>query len=554
MNAPLARPISVDEVLSAQEFTETDFQVVAGSQGLNREVKRAHVLSGVSAISLLEGGELVLTTGEGWPEDDHEVTTLLIRHNPAAIVIELGTRFIRPPRNLVHLCSSASIPLVVLKRQVKFALMTERVHRLVVESREQALAARAEIHDMLTELGIKRSPVDYIVERLAEALESTVILEDLGNRAVTWARGGNRKDNNTTSPGEMETPFHVLEPWASGTGGPIAVDPSWVRVPVEARGTRWGFLTALEGPEHPAGRKTVLELGALALALGRLSDWEGETWLETGSRIALRRILGGRYKRDDDITTQLAALGFRIGTRPVIGGSLTFRSDPQFFPRVLSRLLERGLTATMPHGTDFIIAPDEQSQGCVFAVSEPTSSIAETSTWLRLGNHLNNLLAEANVHPDGAVADLNLGPTGVGFTGLVRSLDLVTRARHSTVGEQVGLVGVTVSDGLSLDVLIRQFASTVEMQEFSNGWLAPILEYDSSRAATRSVDLMHILRAHIAHPTNKSAAAAAANLSRSVFYERMEQIESLLGRDLDDGAVIAALAVASALHTMRSQS
>jgi len=70
--------------------------------------------------------------------------------------------------------------------------------------------------------------------------------------------------------------------------------------------------------------------------------------------------------------------------------------------------------------------------------------------------------------------------------------------------------------------------------------LAPLVEHDRERRG----DLVDVLAALVAHPGNRSAAAAASHLSRSVFYQRLTLIAELLGADLDDGETLAALHLA----------
>ena len=53
-----------------------------------------------------------------------------------------------------------------------------------------------------------------------------------------------------------------------------------------------------------------------------------------------------------------------------------------------------------------------------------------------------------------------------------------------------------------------------------------------------------VLGAVLAHPANRTAAATASHLSRSVFYQRLAQIQELLGVDLDDGETQTALHLA----------
>ena len=70
--------------------------------------------------------------------------------------------------------------------------------------------------------------------------------------------------------------------------------------------------------------------------------------------------------------------------------------------------------------------------------------------------------------------------------------------------------------------------------------LAPLIEHDLARGG----DLLDVLGAMLAHPGNRTAAAQASHLSRSVFYQRLALIGDLLDADLDDGETLTALHLA----------
>ena len=76
--------------------------------------------------------------------------------------------------------------------------------------------------------------------------------------------------------------------------------------------------------------------------------------------------------------------------------------------------------------------------------------------------------------------------------------------------------------------------------EHGERMLAPLIVHD----LTRGGDLLDVLEAMLAHPGNRTAAASASHLSRSVFYQRIALLEELLGVDLDDGETQTALHLA----------
>jgi purine catabolism regulator len=88
--------------------------------------------------------------------------------------------------------------------------------------------------------------------------------------------------------------------------------------------------------------------------------------------------------------------------------------------------------------------------------------------------------------------------------------------------------------------LVAALRDDQRMLEHGERMLAPLVDHDLARPG----DLLAVLAAIVAHPANRTAAASASHLSRSVFYQRIALIEQLLDVDLDDGETLAALHLA----------
>lgn len=531
---------TVAEALQLPEVQAGAPEIAAGGTGRDREIRWAHVVAGAGAAELLEGGELVLTTGAGWSKDPRalaEIATTMTSAGGtgvAAIVLELGLAFDRAPDELVQACNAHRIPLILLHREVRFVQITQRVHQRILGAQTEALQARAAVHAMLTELGLNRSPVDYVVERLAATLGSPVVLEDSAHRVVAFAAQG-------------EDPAAVLTPWSLGGDPTLALASA--RVPVEARGSRWGYLTALPGPAHPAGRRTVLELGAFALALGRLADTEGDQWLEFSSKRVFEALLSGRYRNDIELEAQLTASGLPIAGRVILAATLRGTGDFGAHRSLEHAALETALRrAVAPEGR-VLIADD--SDGTLLAlVSLPegdrrlgwAEDRGAPALAARLARELDMLVPDPT--PAAWRAHLALGVPGRRLRQLVASLEQLRAAGRLAPSAEVGRVTVQEAERQPLAHLVRALSGTAELQQFTSDMLGPLVEHDRTAGPGHTGDLLRVLAAYTAHPTNRSLAAQRARLSRSVFYQRLELIERLLGVDLADGETLAALTVA----------
>lgn len=547
-HAPLP---SVREVIALPEFAAGDPTVLAGHAGLDSPVRWAHVAAGIGVAPLLDGGELILTTGAGWPEDDASLDALfagLLDAGVAAIVLETSGRLDAAPALLVAACEARDVPLIVLSREVRFVQITQRVHRLILAGQSEALQARATVHAMLTELGLNRSPVDYVIERLAEAIDAPVVLENSAHDVIAWS-----------SPSLGDDPEDVLAAWAPRPAGGVPLLEGWEQVPVEARGTRWGALTALPGPAHPAGRRTVLELGAFALALGRLADTDADQWVRFSSKQLVDRLLAGRYRRDTELAVQLAAGGLPVEDRILVGVTLRGIGDFGSHGSLERAVLETALRRSIAPEGRAIIAADEGSGGIAGGEDAASDQVLLALLSFPLGDARIDPAADQGAAPPLATrlakelemllpttvppawrAHLAIGIPDRGVRGLVTSLERVRAAGRLQAAARAGRVTVQQAARQPLAYLVRGFSGSPELQVFVTETLGPVLEYDREKAG----DLVRVLTAYTEHPTNRSLAAQQSRLSRSVFYQRIALIEDLLGVDLTDGTTIATLTVA----------
>ncbi|MCI0687925.1 MAG: helix-turn-helix domain-containing protein, partial [Sporichthyaceae bacterium] len=97
--------------------------------------------------------------------------------------------------------------------------------------------------------------------------------------------------------------------------------------------------------------------------------------------------------------------------------------------------------------------------------------------------------------------------------------------------------------------LLHLLREDARVQTYVERELGPLLAHD----ARHGTNLTEALAVYLEHGGNKSAAAAAAHLSRPSFYERLHRIERILGVDLDSVESRLSLHVALlALDSVRS--
>ncbi len=133
-------------------------QVLAGAERLDRPVRWAHVSELPDIGNLLQGGELILTTGIALPEGGRDLARYagtLADAGASALVVELGRRFSALPRSLRDRCDAEGLPLVALQREVKFVKITEAVYSLIVDEQLAALHLSEQAHATFTALCVE---------------------------------------------------------------------------------------------------------------------------------------------------------------------------------------------------------------------------------------------------------------------------------------------------------------------------------------------------------------------------------------------------------------
>lgn len=510
--------LTVREVLSLDAMTEGRPEVIVGGAALDHLVRWVHSSDSAGVARLLVGGELLLSTGSAWPEEPEALRRFirsLVDAGLAALVLELGVHYRYVPAVVMEAARESGLGLIALHREVRFVTVTEAVHGRIFLQQTEALRARDDVRERFTALALRGAPADFVVHQLAQTLGAPVVLENLAHEVVA-AEGGTAHENELFAEWELRSRGAHRET----RGIPTAdVRPDqWLVVPVEARGVRWGHVIALPGPRHPAGRASVLEQGAIALALGRLADGDTDEW----SRISYRRLvdglLSGRFAGAAGAAARLEAAGLPVGGARLVG--LVIAGSPvtaeaadaaarALRGRALAGSAPTGLTG--PAGAILLSLPPE-----VTFDDEAVLAFAQT------------VIAGSPAAADRLVVSVGSAGVGIeeGLASLHEAIALARGRRRAARGIQLRR-----SADHPLVHLVAELRDDHRLLRHGERMLAPLIVHDLDRGG----DLLDVLEAMLQHPGNRTAAASASHLSRSVFYQRIALIEELLGVDLDDG-------------------
>lgn len=515
--------VTVTDVLQMPAVRGADPQVVAGEAGLGRPVRWVHTTELPDIADLLRVGDLVLTTGIALPDSDAGLAGFAVsvaESGAAAVFLELGRRWDRVPAALASACESAGLPLVALRREVRFAHVAQSVGERIVDEQLAELRESEQVHDTFTALSVAEAGPAEILEAVASLAGATAVLENEDRHVLDLVPGpaGSTEFLDDWQRRSLSVRPGSRTAWDSSNG--------WLVSRVGRAERRWGRLV-VECPHPPTQRLVAIaERAASAIAMHMLHDRQRTSRDRQAHHELLVALLADPTSPEVERRCRLA--GLPTTNRNLVG--LVFRQ-------------------ASPEGTRTAAGGSEELLG---ALVHATSTRRTPALIAPVGGAVRVLLSlPRRPSPARAVDDLVAAVRGravfVAAAGSVvtefAAADRTLREAHQVLGAlkapaETGRVHQL--EDLHVRGLLTLLAEDERLSTFSRRELADLRAADRAQGGR----LEQALRAVLDHPGNKSAAAASLAVSRPVLYERIAQVERLLGIDLEDGETRTSLHVA----------
>jgi len=501
---------------------------VAGQAGLGQPVRWVHVSEVIDIARELSGGELVLTTGIALPEDASALAAYiddLADVGVVGVAVELGRRYDRTlPTALVKAAERRGLPLVELHRGTPFVNITESVHALIVDAQLAELRSSDEVHQIFTELSVEGAEPDEIMRHVARMTGNPVVLENLAHQVLGYDAAG-------TDAGELLRNWETKSR-SAGVAARTGYDETaaWLLTTVGARGHDWGRLV-LVCAERPLPRHTVvLERAASSIALNVLVQRDQASLERQSHRTLLTGILTHAYPAAE-LAVRAKAIGVPLDGRRLVGIVVRLPAARGGGLEAQARLRDVGERVGSALRSARLIALvgaiDEGSLGVLLSLDRRA---AEDAALDELAEAVRKASAGAGPGPGPGPGEVIIG-VGTAVEGvrdarrtLLEAGQVADAARHEASGRSwYRLLDVRLRG------LLHLLRADARVQTYVEREVGPLLAHD----ARHGTNLAEALAVYLQHGGNKSAAAAAAHLSRPSFYERLRRIERILGVDLD---------------------
>ena len=544
--------MTVGEIVDMPVLRDGAPEVLTGAESLSRPVRWVHVSELDELSALLRGGELILTTGLGLPEEaaaQQRYIENLHRAEVRGVILELGRRFSSAPPGLVRAGRRLGFPVVVLHHPTPFVAVTEAVHSRIVNDQVQKLQFSQRVHETFSTLSVEEADIGDVLHRASALAGGPVVLEDLAHRVLDCHLGEN-------SPGTL------LRDWdrrsrEAGDNGPTTPfgNERWLVAPVGPSRHRWGRLI-LPGPSSldDDSATMLLERAAQALALAKLLERDRRGIEHRAHAGLLAELTRGKTHNGPELTARAEALGLAPGQRylaltlaPVINSDNDdTHTDPRTAERADARVADLLTIAARSTGLTALAA--SLSPGTVSAVLSLPDEHPDQHLDRLAPDVERRITADPDLRHD-QVLGISRDCSELPGTG-----PLLDESAHvARVAAALPAHAQRHSYYRSADVRLRGLLSLLRDDPravtFARSELDPLLTHDEQRGT----DLLGLLRDFLQHGGNKTRLAREAHLSRPALYNRLSSIENVLGVDLDDAESRVSLHVAVLIQQVRAE-
>ncbi len=538
---PGPEPVTVLSVLENPVVSRGGPEVLAGGDNLLRRVRWVHISDQTDIAAYLRGGEVLLTSGTGFPTGDEAVrgyVASLAEAGLAALVVRAEKRADTVPSAMVAEAAERGLPLIRLNHRIGFAEVTRTLHERLLDAELGFLRRADQLRGELMRLLVDQRPLAELVEQVAEALGRAVLVEDPSGRVVSMRWPGHDEDE-------------LLELWSRRAdaavepvrGTSVHAGPGAAWTTLQVRGAPWGRLLTLDyGPTPSEDAAGLLAVGAAVLNLAIAQEADGapvgaETALSRACDEVVAGLVTASGTPEQRLRRRAASLGLRLTGGQVTGFAVRRRGAPG---RELRGRVERLLRSSSPgalvgvHDDRVVgVLESDDAEGMVRALVDELNTadaggwaigrpvVAGLSTRAPLaeaGRALREAMAAADhavEHPDGATPD-----------GAVQ--------RYGDLG---------------LHRLLAHLADSGRLTGYVRAELGPLLDHDRDSRSP----LVETLRAYLASNSRATETAQALFIERRTLYHRLRTVAELLGCDLNDhdtrvriGVALAGLSVLQA--------
>lgn len=536
--------LTLRDILEFEIFHRAEVEVVAGERGLDRRVRWVHLSDVLEIAHLLQGGELLLTTGMGL-KNDPAVLQRYIRDlsevGVSGVVVGLRRPFRRLPDVLLQEAEHCSMPLILVHREIPYVEVTERVHSTIINRQFELLDRAEKVSREFAQLAMSGAGIGQIIRRVAETLQNPVILEDRAHQVVEYGTYNGSADELL---GAWEAHSRSGHDWSSSEAvNVLDSTPRCAWMPIVVRDEVWFRLHVLEqDTELDDMDRMLIDKAGWIIGFTLLAERDARQIGHHARGVLLRDILNGRYQSSQEVLRRARALGADLSDKQLATLVVSTRESETIRvgngPREQDRAqLLRGIQEEVRGAIG-----QARCAGLTTLDGDRVIAIVGVPPNQSLRAKLDEITCEVERRALEGYDGLQIAAgasSEIHIESLRRGFDEAGEALRAARSAASGAPIKHFQD-LGLERLLLRLRDGSDLAQYVESELGPLLAHD----AAHGVPLIPTLRAYFEAGGNKSLAAKSLHIERKSLYYRLNQIKSLLSHDLDDPETSARLFLA----------
>lgn len=503
--------ITVQEAIKRPPFS--NITIVTGNNFLNRSFKWVHVVEKAECGHLINGGELILTTGFEWNKNEKTSLNFLkqiIDKNVAALCIDLDKHASTLSPSFLRMADSYNLPIILFNEEVKFVDITLDLHKYLLEFDGSIWDDLDNLFNQLNTALNKNKKIDTFLEILHEAIQYQVVFYQASDQI--WSSPALTKDE------EMKLQAHFTSPNEPKKCTKILVSVLNNKTGVLYCEKETQFLTkfeklALERCANFISQSLLLKYQHIEREQIEKNDWIHSIINKTSDH---QSVINHIKFLDSSIELNEMSIGIIPFTKNNNGMNHINKSLSYIMLLIKGTLNNNGfhLHATTSLNNSYFI----------FLLINKMDSNS-------LFERFENAMKQIKKHNANDIQKYKIDYMSVGiFVKNYNKLHYSYQTAQKTYRTQKNdLKGnITLYQNLQIIRLLSNLENNQETQDIIQDYLGPIIEYDENNES----NLLHTLHIYLKNQCSKKQAAEELFIVRQTLYNRLEKITSLVHYDI----------------------
>ncbi|MEW9676749.1 PucR family transcriptional regulator [Lentibacillus sp. L22] len=507
--------ITIDDILKRETFKHA--KVIAGKNGLHKQVKWTHILETDQFDSFVNGGELILTTGAGLQLESSTALTYvkkLIKRETVGICVEIGTHVSHISEEVIQLANENQFPIIIFEHFVKFVDITQDLHSLIINQHHQMLNQLNELSTTFNELSLLPNGILKILQELHTYLKKDTLY--ITDEARSYYYPPETK--------YIEEKIRAHLPDLNDQRLISLVEGKFAVVPVKGLGQIWGFLCLqVETNSLEEFLFSVMDRAALAIAQIMLRNRTIEERKQNAEDKIVRNLLHGKDYDIDELQaiTPLSENDFHYRLIVMQTGQPEVNRDEEDWNEIKLQRSVMFRSLFKQHGFQPAISVGKSDTAIIASFRVKDDSDYDIAKFSQIVKKIQNMSAK-NIF-DGSQCILGISKVNRDISSLVTSYEetkKVLSLQRANIEASIFYENIGVYR-LLLDHHGEQLTSYI------TDCLAPVIKYDQDANS----ELLKTLEVYLNCCGSKKEAAAQLFIVRQTLYHRLRKIEELLGKD-----------------------